>query len=113
VNPNADADRLDVNVDYSNLGGYFVRVDIELPNDARYPAAEGAPATGWLGLTPDEADAFAARLGDMAHRARQAANARPYSSPYSNGGGRTGLSTPEPDESQAWMDRPDPPAVNP
>jgi hypothetical protein len=70
----SDADRLDVNVDYGNATGLFVRVDIELPDDARYPhSAEGATAVGWLGLTPDEADVLAARLTDMADRARRAA----------------------------------------
>lgn len=37
VTVTSDAARLDVNVDYGNVVGYFVRIDVELPRDSLYP----------------------------------------------------------------------------
>jgi hypothetical protein len=69
---NPDAQCLDANVDYGHGDGYFVRVDVELPRRGLYPGtrADGGP-TGFLSLTDVEAEAFAAKLMEMAVRVRQ------------------------------------------
>ena len=58
---NSEADCLDANIDYGHGGGYFVRVDVELPKTGLYGATrpDGGPM-GFLSLTDAEADAFAA-----------------------------------------------------
>lgn len=71
-----DEDRLDANVDYGMVSGYFVRIDVELSNEALYPAATGRTVSGWLSLSADEADTFAASLSDMAQRVREAERER-------------------------------------
>lgn len=72
ANMSNDASRLDANVDYGNVIGYFVRVDVELPPDTPYPRTDGGSPSGWLGLSPDEADAFAAELAEAAEQVRKA-----------------------------------------
>ena len=69
---NSEADCLDANIDYGHGGGYFVRVDVELPKTGLYGATrpDGGPM-GFLSLTDAEADAFAAKLVQMAERVRQ------------------------------------------
>ena len=68
-----DASHLDANVDYRKVSGFFVRIDVELPSDALYSSRTAGLTCGWLGLSPDETDAFAAQLTRMAERAREAA----------------------------------------
>ena len=58
-----DAANLDANVDYGNVSGHVVRVDVDLPRDVLYPSpVEGAVASGALLLSADEAEAFGQRL---------------------------------------------------
>lgn len=59
----SEGDCLDANVDFSAKAGYFVRVDVELPQDAvsRIQRDDGGP-TGWLRLTPEDAEELAAKL---------------------------------------------------
>jgi hypothetical protein len=66
-----DARCLDINIDYGTAAGYFIRLDVELPADALYEAQrdDGGPR-GWLGVSPDEADALALRLTKMASEVR-------------------------------------------
>jgi hypothetical protein len=71
-----DASRLDANVDYGNIIGYFVRIDVELPPDALYARTESGSPSGWLALSPDEADAFAAELTLVAELVRKASAER-------------------------------------
>jgi hypothetical protein len=67
----SEGDCLDANVDYSNKGGYFVRVDVELPINAVAQGRrdDGGP-TGWLWLSPDDADRLAAKLTAAAQGVR-------------------------------------------
>jgi hypothetical protein len=66
-----DAESLDANVDHGRLTGYFVRIDVDLP--VLYPQPKpGCAASGYLALTPDEADTFAHRLADIATKTRNA-----------------------------------------
>jgi hypothetical protein len=71
-----DASRLDANVDYGNIIGYFVRIDVELPPDALHARTESDSPSGWLALSPDEADAFAAELTLAAELVRKASAER-------------------------------------
>jgi hypothetical protein len=67
-----DARCLDVHVDYGNMAGYFVRIDVELPVDALYEARrDDEGPMGWLGVTADEADALVQRLSESARKVRE------------------------------------------
>jgi hypothetical protein len=70
-----DEDRLNANVDYGTVSGYFVRIDVELLKEALHPAT-GDAVSGWLSLSADEAETFAALLSDMAQRVREAERER-------------------------------------
>jgi hypothetical protein len=75
VTVTSDAARLDVNVDYGNAVGYFVRIDVDLPRDSLYPTpGDRAAVSGWLALTPDEAETFAERLMTVGRRTRNHEN---------------------------------------
>jgi predicted aspartyl protease len=67
----SEGECLDANVDYGTVGGYFVRVDVELPADAvsTRTREDGGP-TGWLDLSPKDAESLAARLLTAAKRVR-------------------------------------------
>ena len=60
----SDRDRLAANVDLGHNGGYFVRLDAALPEDARYPA----DGEGWFSLSPEEALSLAHQLERCARR---------------------------------------------
>jgi hypothetical protein len=69
----SDADKqLDVSVDYGNLSGRFVRVDVTLRSDSLYPSGDGdgdgGSVSGFVALSADEAVAFADLLRDRAGR---------------------------------------------
>jgi hypothetical protein len=66
-----DDPQLDANVDYGNVTGHFVRVDVALRRDALYPSAEDGdsdPVTGYVALSAEEAIAFADLLRERAER---------------------------------------------
>ena len=71
MDPKTDAECLDVNVDYGHGGGYFVRVDVELPKIGLYDSlrSDGGPM-GYLSLGADEAVSFAAHLVEVAAKVR-------------------------------------------
>ena len=65
----SDVDKhLDANVDYGNVVGHFVRVDVTLPRDALYEATDDGPVTGYVALSADEAIEFADLLRERAER---------------------------------------------
>lgn len=64
-------ERLDANVDYGNVAGHFVRIDVTLRRDSLYPPADdgdSGPVTGYVVLSADEALAFADLLRERAER---------------------------------------------
>jgi hypothetical protein len=66
----AEVDKqLDANVDYGDVAGHFIRVDVTLPRDALYPHADdGGPVAGYVVLSAQEAIAFADELRERAER---------------------------------------------
>jgi hypothetical protein len=61
--------RFDANADYGVVSGSFVRLDITPEGTFGSHRCECADSPGrqaWIGLTPDEAFALAARLEDQA-----------------------------------------------
>ncbi len=67
-----DASCLDANVDYGHGSGFFVRVDVELPQATLYPGQrnDGGPM-GFLSLTAEEAESLATKLAEMSRRVRE------------------------------------------
>ena len=67
-----DEPQLDANVDYGNVTGHFVRVDVALRRDALYSSSadggESDPITGYVALSAEEAIAFADLLRERAER---------------------------------------------
>jgi hypothetical protein len=63
--------QLDANVDYGNVVGHFVRVDVALRRDSLYPPdddGDSEPVTGYVALSAEEAIAFADVLRERAER---------------------------------------------
>jgi len=63
---------VDANVDYGNISGYFVRLDIEIPIHGLSHQPGERPVSGYLILTPDEADDLSRLLAERASAARTA-----------------------------------------
>jgi hypothetical protein len=62
-------EQLDAHVDYGNVVGRFVRVDVRLRRDSLYEG-DGELVTGSVALSAEEAIAFADRLREQAERVR-------------------------------------------
>ena len=69
--PMAGSSPISAEVDFGDVAGYFVLIDLEIPRDALYRSArdDGGPM-GYLVLTAEEADRFAAQLQERAERVR-------------------------------------------
>jgi hypothetical protein len=68
--PHADK-QLDANVDYGNVAGHFVRVDVMLQRDSLYPPdddGDSGSVAGYVALSPEEAIEFAELLRERAER---------------------------------------------
>jgi hypothetical protein len=63
------AKQLDAHVDYGNVAGRFVRVDVALPRDSLYER-DADVVTGYVALSAEEAIAFADELRELAGRVR-------------------------------------------
>ena len=66
-----DDPQLDANVDYGNVTGHFVRVDVALRRDSLYSSdgdGDSDPITGYVALSAEEAIAFADLLRERAER---------------------------------------------
>lgn len=64
-------ERLDVNIDYGNISGYFIRLDIGLPADSLYGPGVDGSITGWLALSADDAETVAEILTRRAAEVRE------------------------------------------
>jgi hypothetical protein len=62
-------EQLDAHVDYGNVVGHFVRVDVRLRRDSLYEG-DGEFVTGSVALSAQEEIAFANRLREQAERVR-------------------------------------------
>ena len=70
-----DARYLDANVDFGNLVGYFVRLDVEVPQETfttELPGPDDSVPHHWLALSPDRPKALGASLIEMAARGSSA-----------------------------------------
>ena len=65
-----DAACLEANVDYANVTGYVVRLDVEIPADAMNGSREDGGPMGHLLVTPDEAERLAQFILARAAEAR-------------------------------------------
>ena len=67
----ADSSLISVEVDFGDVAGYFVRIDLQIPCDALYRSTrdDGGPM-GYLVLTAEQAERFAAELQERAERVR-------------------------------------------
>jgi hypothetical protein len=68
--PDVD-EQLDANVDYGNVTGHFVRVDVTLLRDSLFSpvdVGDSEPVRGYVALSAEEAIAFADLLRERAAR---------------------------------------------
>ena len=70
----SDEEFVEPQVDYGNVSGYWVRLDVEIPVGQPYHGSrdDGGPM-GYLALSPDEADRLARRLVERAKQVRDLA----------------------------------------
>jgi hypothetical protein len=64
-------EQLDANVDYGDVAGHFVRVDVTLPRDSLYSpvnAGDSESVRGYIALSAEGAIAFADLLRERAER---------------------------------------------
>ena len=57
-----DAECVEANVDYGNICGYVVRLDVEIPRDALNGHRNDGGPMGHLLVTPDEAERLAQQI---------------------------------------------------
>lgn len=63
---------VDAHVDYGNISGYFVRLDVEIPAQGLWHRQGRSPVAGYLMLTADEAEDLGRLLVERASAVRQA-----------------------------------------
>lgn len=71
VSMTADAECVEANVDYGNVSGYLVRLDVEIPPAALNGRREDGGPMGCLLLTHDEAERLGQQLLARAARVRE------------------------------------------
>jgi hypothetical protein len=72
-----DADCVEAFVDYGNVPGYLVRLNVEIPKDATAGNREDGGPMGMLLLTHDEAESLAHQLLAVAAEGRRLRDDRP------------------------------------
>ncbi|MEO6412134.1 MAG: hypothetical protein ABIO48_06060 [Pedococcus sp.] len=73
----SDADCVEAHVDYGNVSGYIVRLDVEIPREAMAGHRVDGGPTGMLLLTEEEAESLAQQLLAVAEEIRRLRDDRP------------------------------------